>query len=102
MFGLGMWEVAIIGAIAVLLFGKRLPEVARSVGASYTEFRKGLANIQSDLNVVTDTVSDSYSSADASTQSPAASYDDGDDREEATAPMFEPPSAEPTEEADVA
>ena len=67
MFGLGMTELMIIGVIAVMLFGKRLPEVARSVGASYSEFRKGLTNIQSDFNAVSDAVSDSYSSAGTST-----------------------------------
>ena len=29
MFGMGMQEVMIMGIIAVLLFGKRLPEVAK-------------------------------------------------------------------------
>jgi sec-independent protein translocase protein TatA len=32
----------VIGAIAVLLFGKRLPEVGRMLGRGLVEFRKGL------------------------------------------------------------
>ena len=30
--GMGMQEVAIVGVIAILLFGKNLPGVARTVG----------------------------------------------------------------------
>ncbi len=45
--GLGIQEILVIGVIAVLLFGKRLPDVARSIGKSYNEFRKGFSDIQS-------------------------------------------------------
>ena len=94
MFGLGMQELLIIGVIAVLLFGKKLPEVAKSLGGSYREFRKGLSDIQSQMDV-----SDSYrsSSTPSYTSSPShrSSYDEYDDYDEATAPKFEPPPAEP-------
>ena len=50
MFGLGLPELVIVGVIAVMLFGKRLPEVARSFGQSYHQFRAGLNDIQAEVN----------------------------------------------------
>ena len=46
MFGLGPFEMVVIGVIAVLLFGGNLPEVARKFGTSYRDLRRGLNDIQ--------------------------------------------------------
>ncbi len=42
MFGLGMTEILVLCIIGLLLFGNRLPGVARSLGKSFMEFRKEL------------------------------------------------------------
>jgi sec-independent protein translocase protein TatA len=45
--GIGTSELLVIGVLAVLLFGSKLPEVARNFGRSYQQFRKGLTDLQS-------------------------------------------------------
>jgi sec-independent protein translocase protein TatA len=43
MFGLGTQELMVILLIALVMFGgSRLPEVARSLGKSINEFKKGI------------------------------------------------------------
>jgi sec-independent protein translocase protein TatA len=46
MFGLGGWELLIIGIVAVLLFGSRLPQVARSCGQAMIELKRGAKEIE--------------------------------------------------------
>jgi sec-independent protein translocase protein TatA len=40
----------LLGGIALFLFGKRLPEVGRSLGKGIVEFKKGLAGIEEDIS----------------------------------------------------
>jgi sec-independent protein translocase protein TatA len=51
MLGLGPLEMLIVGMIAILLFGNRLPEVGRSLGKGLIEFKKGLRDIQNDVDI---------------------------------------------------
>ena len=47
MFGLGWMEILVLGIIAVLLFGKRLPDMAKYLGKSVIEFKKGMHGLES-------------------------------------------------------
>lgn len=46
---IGTWEMLLILAIGLLLFGRRLPEVGRSLGKGIVEFKKGLKGIEEDI-----------------------------------------------------
>lgn len=48
--GLGWGEAIVLAVLGVLIFGKRLPEVGRSIGKGIVEFKKGLSGIEDDLD----------------------------------------------------
>ncbi len=45
MFGLGPMEMSLIGVVMLLLFGKRLPKIAGSLGKTVVNFKKGLQEV---------------------------------------------------------
>ena len=45
----GGWEWFVILAVALLIFGKRLPEVARAIGKAFFEFKKGIQGAEEEL-----------------------------------------------------
>ena len=52
----GGWEWIVILIVALLIFGRRLPEIARSVGKSLTEFKKGVHEAKETKNELEDEV----------------------------------------------
>jgi sec-independent protein translocase protein TatA len=87
--GIGMNEMVIIGIVAVVLFGKQLPSVARSLGGSYREFKKGLTDFQRSFTEAADEITSPVKDVAKSTYQ---SYDDYDDYEQPTAPKFTLPA----------
>jgi sec-independent protein translocase protein TatA len=86
---LGPMELILVMGVGVLLFGKRLPEVGRSLGRGIVEFKKGLNGVGDDF--------DSSSSGRSSGNSHGSSrYSDDRPRSEpaysdASVPKFELP-----------
>ena len=81
---LGPMEMVVIMGVAVLLFGKRLPEVGRSLGKGIVEFKKGLRGIEDEFDI--------------SSHVPARRKETvpGDDDFAGTpVPKFEPPTSAP-------
>jgi len=49
-FGMpGGWEWIVILLIGLLIFGRRLPEVGRSIGKSIVEFKRGVKGINEEI-----------------------------------------------------
>jgi sec-independent protein translocase protein TatA len=78
-------EMIVIGLIAVLLFGKRLPEVGKMLGRGIVEFKKGLRGEDDDGP-------GGVSSVPARKGRPTPTVPP----ENPEVPRFEPPTAPPT------
>ena len=92
MFGLGPFEMVVIGVIAVVLFGGNLPEVARKLGGSYREFRRGLNEVQQQFRTAEYEAKRTLSLDDDKSKS-NNDDDEEDEPAEPTAPKFKPPAA---------
>jgi sec-independent protein translocase protein TatA len=92
MFGIGPPEMLFLAFIALLLFGKKLPEVARSMGKGIVEFKKGMNGIEDEVRSAGNT--NNYASNSSSTARPTVESDEQNWK----APRFDPPTTEPKKE----
>jgi sec-independent protein translocase protein TatA len=58
-------ELLIIGLVAVLLFGRRLPEVGRNLGRALVEFKKGLRGVKDEVDETIDEATDTVSKSES-------------------------------------
>jgi sec-independent protein translocase protein TatA len=79
-------ELMVLLGVAVLLFGKRLPEVGRSLGRGIVEFKKGIRGVEDELRSATDIVHNRAM--------PSPSYQPAESTEP-TVPKFESPQSSP-------
>ena len=77
-------EMLVVGIVAVLLFGKRLPEVGRSLGKGIIEFKKGLRGIDDEFDL------------SGRESGPIEVARKADDAGAIPVPKFEPPTSAPT------
>ena len=89
-FGLpGGAEWIVIAVIALLIFGRRLPDVARSVGKSIVEFKRGLKDVKNEIDVQSSVAPPpkiEHTPETAAPSAPASSADSAPRQEQASAP----------------
>jgi sec-independent protein translocase protein TatA len=82
-------QLIVLLVLAVLLFGQNLPQVARTLGQKLSEFRRGMKGVEDEIRSITSEISTPTSSRPTIANSNP--QDDLNDRDEPTAPKFEPP-----------
>jgi sec-independent protein translocase protein TatA len=83
MFGnLGYFEMMLFGAVALMLFGSRLPEVARNLGGTYRGLKRSVDEFKREFQAV-----ETYEP-----KAPRITQEDEPESLESTAPKFSPPT----------
>ena len=93
MFGLSPVEIVLIGAAAVMLYGKRLPEVGRTFGKTVGELRRQWTTLARELDVAAH-VDGRGALPGGSRRSLPASQRDGGGAALVAGPRFDPPEIE--------
>lgn len=77
---LSPWHMLFFGVVALILFGNRLPEAARSLGRAVNEFKRGLKDVEEEIGK--EPPADAQHTLNAPSESPSLEHPAG----EATAP----------------
>ena len=92
MFGnLNPMELMIVVGVAVLLFGRRLPEVGRTLGKGIVEFKKGIRGLEEEFRFDEHTTKSPF---------PVDPPFVPSDLAESSVPKFEPPTSAPVLQTD--
>ncbi|MCK5529235.1 MAG: twin-arginine translocase TatA/TatE family subunit [Kiritimatiellae bacterium] len=75
----GGWEMLVILVVAVLIFGRRLPEIAKNMGKSVSEFKKGVKEADKAKDDILDDVRDAGDKVDVAAKDADLS-DDADQK----------------------
>ncbi|MDO4549816.1 MAG: twin-arginine translocase TatA/TatE family subunit [Planctomycetia bacterium] len=95
--GISFGGIVLLGAVAVMLFGKDLPKMGRKLGKFYADLKRGYQNVQQEVHSV---IRDMEESSESSVKNEKSfkSYgtssepkEDEEDQVESVAPRFEPP-----------
>ena len=92
--GVGGFEMMIVGIIALLLFGKNLPSVAKNMGKSFAEFKKGISGFQDEIRNATRDVEKTVTYTPPATKStsedrPKVTVSEASSEDDFTAPKFD-------------
>jgi sec-independent protein translocase protein TatA len=103
MFGLSPsgGELMLLMLVALLLFGRRLPEVAMNIGKGLREFQSGLKGMQDEITRATNAPPGSKSSSSnyyADTSSSRPIPEEEREEDDYDVPKFELPSGPPVDE----
>jgi len=92
-FGLSPVQLMVVGVVAILLFGSKLPDVARSLGRQYRDLRRGLNDIQDQFRQAEREVTKALD-APMKTLQDSFSDDENEEIKEPSVPKFTPPPSE--------
>jgi sec-independent protein translocase protein TatA len=79
--GIGGFEMVLVGIIALMLFGAKLPEVARNLGGTYRGLKRSVDDFKREFQVA-----DTYEP-----RIPRIEKQDEPESAESSAPKFTPP-----------
>lgn len=94
-----MMEWVVIAGVGLLFFGKRLPEVGKSVAGAIVNFKKGLREAQEEIDIATQPKPASFPSEKPAAALPTDAKFDPYTGKPIDKPKFDPYTGQPIEDA---